>query len=522
MKKLLTGILFATTHSFPLFSQSVDWSSSVASIIYNHCATCHHDGGIAPFSLTSYDDAVAYGISIQQDVNASKMPPWPPDPSFSHFRDEKVLSDNDVATINDWVNEGMPAGNLALAPAPPVFSGNSMMTNIDSSIQFPAYTVQLQGDEYRTFVIHSGFSETKFLNQVEFLPGNGSIVHHVFLFQDTTDVSWKKDADDPEPGFAGGGLGGFSPGAVLICGWIPGSDIVTLPVNMGFEIKPGADFVISVHYAPGSVGKTDSMKINFKYATTASVRPVNDRRLLYYHLPSLINPPFEIPANQVKTFYEKSVKFFQAQSMIALQPHMHLIGKSFKVYMVTEAGDTTNLLYIPDWSFHWQMDYFLTKVLKVPKDAQIFGEAFFDNTINNANNPNNPPEDVHAGESTFDEMMGCHFTLLDYHEGDENIILDSSFYSSAPGGVSVHVLSLEVFPNPVNDEIDILTTIPAHEIHWTLTNTLGTLVKEKKEKNIPDGIFASQIDVTDLSPGMYFLAIASGSERALKKVMVVK
>ena len=30
------------------------WSDNVASIMYSKCATCHHDGGIAPFSLMTY------------------------------------------------------------------------------------------------------------------------------------------------------------------------------------------------------------------------------------------------------------------------------------------------------------------------------------------------------------------------------------------------------------------------------------------------------------------------------------
>jgi hypothetical protein len=159
---------------------------------------------------------------------------------------------------------------------------------------------------------------------------------------------------------------------------------------------------------------------------------VGNQRLLYWNLPSLINGPFVIPANQVVTFYEKTDSFATDVSLIALQPHSHLLAKSWKVYMVTSPGDTTNLIYIPDWSFHWQFNYFFTKIIKIPAGAQIFGEAVFDNTSNNPNNPNNPPMEVHSGESTFDEMMGCRFSLLSYEPGDENIMLDSSYYTTAP------------------------------------------------------------------------------------------
>jgi hypothetical protein len=235
MKKFF-ALLFFGLQSFHLFSQATDWSSSVASIIYSNCSSCHHEGGIAPFPLITYEDAYNNGFSIQAAVNASIMPPWPADPSYSHFRDEKILSVSEISIINDWVNAGMPAGDLLQAPAPPIYTGNSLMQVVDDTIQLPAYTLQIDEDEYRTFVVHSGYTETKYLNQVEFIPGDPSVVHHAFLFQDSSDISYNKDIATPEPGFAGGSLGAFSKYAVLLCGYIPGSDLIVLPENMGFEV----------------------------------------------------------------------------------------------------------------------------------------------------------------------------------------------------------------------------------------------------------------------------------------------
>src|SRR5690349_18245391 len=119
-------------------AQTPEWSTSVASILYTHCAGCHHEGGIAPFALMSYDDAVSNAFNIQADVNAGKMPPWPPDPGYSHFRDEKILSDDDKAAINNWVNGGLPSGDLSFAPPPPVFDGAAFMQQVDDTIELPS------------------------------------------------------------------------------------------------------------------------------------------------------------------------------------------------------------------------------------------------------------------------------------------------------------------------------------------------------------------------------------------------
>ena len=155
MKKFLFSLLFISVFNFKLFSQTPDWSTSIAAIIYANCSSCHHEDGIAPFPLMSYEDAILNGSSIQAAVNALLMPPWPPDPNYSHFRDEKVLSASDLAAINNWVDGGMPSGNLSLTPPPPVFNGLSLMQQIDDTVHLPQYTVNQEDDEYRTFVVHS-------------------------------------------------------------------------------------------------------------------------------------------------------------------------------------------------------------------------------------------------------------------------------------------------------------------------------------------------------------------------------
>ncbi|HYV93563.1 MAG TPA: T9SS type A sorting domain-containing protein [Chitinophagales bacterium] len=521
MQKILLIILISCI-SENVFSQTPDWSTSIATILYTNCSTCHHDGGIAPFPLMTYNDAVLNGFSIQADVNASKMPPWPPDPSYSHFRDERVLADSEISQINSWVDGGMPLGDSTLAPQPPVFTSTVIMQNPDDTLILPSFTLTANSDVYRCFAVHSDYAEAKYLNEVEVIPGNSAIVHHLFLFHDTSDISYQHDLDDPLPGFYGGFLDGFSPFAVLDVGWTPGSTIFSLPPDMGIEVPAGSDFIVSIHYAPGHIGETDSTKVYLKWSDNPNVRTITNYRLLHWHVPSLLNPPFEIPANEVKTFYEQSTIFPQDKSLVALQPHMHLIGTSFEVFMVTAQGDTTGLLYIPQWNFYWQLGYFVTKLIKIPEGAQIFGTAVFDNTTNNPNNPSNPPINVAAGESTFDEMMSCRFWMMNYQPGDENILLDSSVYTSWDHPNQLSNLQVEIFPNPVDHSFHFVTSLPEHHMKWTLSNQLGMCARSGVGKNIPDGIYSREVVVSDLPAGLYILTVQSGMQRAVSKVMIEK
>ena len=193
--------------------------------------------------------------------------------------------------------------------------------------------------------------------------------------------------------------------------------------------------------------------------------------------------------------------------------------------MVTPPADTTNLIYIPKWDFGWQYSYLFTKVMKVPEGSTFIGEGVFDNTSNNPDNPNNPPQDVSQGQSTLDEMMACHMWVMDYEPGDEDIILDSAFYgfpTGTGGGTLIDNLSLQIFPNPSGTLIQFAASLPCHQVSWSLFDPFGKVVKTVQEKNVPKGIYVQQIDVSDLPSGIYLLSIQSGEEADIRKLVVTK
>jgi mono/diheme cytochrome c family protein len=126
MKRLYTLLLMVSCF-YNASAQIPDWSNSVAAIIYDNCTGCHRPGEIGPFSLTNYLEASDYAFSIQSAVNAKVMPPWSPDANYVHFTGERILSETQIATINDWVNAGTPEGNPDLAPPLPSFTDGSQL-----------------------------------------------------------------------------------------------------------------------------------------------------------------------------------------------------------------------------------------------------------------------------------------------------------------------------------------------------------------------------------------------------------
>ena len=129
-----------------------------------------------------------------------------------------------------------------------------------------------------------------------------------------------------------------------------------------------------------------------------------------------------IPANQVKTF--KAVRTVPMNlTLTALMPHMHLLGKSFKAGLVHN-GDSTQLVNIPEWDFHWQSFYTYQKPIMLPQGSSVWAEVTYDNTTANGNNPHSPPQTVTAGEGTGDEMLLLYMNLSAYLPGDTLLNFD--------------------------------------------------------------------------------------------------
>src|ERR1051325_2632825 len=101
---------------------SVTFTENIAPILYENCVTCHRPGEAAPFSLISYDDAKKRGALIATVTGKRYMPPWHAAHGYGEFADERRLTDAQIASIGEWVKQGMPKGDDAKMPRPPAFT----------------------------------------------------------------------------------------------------------------------------------------------------------------------------------------------------------------------------------------------------------------------------------------------------------------------------------------------------------------------------------------------------------------
>jgi hypothetical protein len=491
--------------SINMTAQGYNWSEDIAPIIFENCVSCHRDGGIAPFTLVNYTEVSDGAFPIALAVNHRDMPPWPADPDYMHFANEAVLSDEDIEAIVWWAENDMPIGDITLEPPLPVFpEPGSLLETIDLTLEIDSYTLQSNEDEYRWFAFENTSTEDVYLSKLEVVSGLESVVHHVDLYYDASGNSMAYDDADPLPGF--NSSTSWPATSVYINAWQPGGNIVEYPIDWGIKIPAGADYVIEIHYGPGGQGLTDNTKMNLQFLTSPGddIRPVTVQWFLNQSPSMLIDGPLVIPPNEVTTFHQITQPTSIDISLISICPHMHLLGRSYKVWYEDPAGDEHPLIDIPHWDFHWQKYYTFQTVKHIPAGSIIKSEGSFDNTINNHDNPFDPPQLVTGGSTTLDEMFLCYFIYADYEPGDEFIIMDEDLLVGIEDEVSIVQEEITLFPNPVSETMNLqVNEMISGEVSLRIYDVLGKVIYS--ELAVMESSFSLEIDASKLSQGMYYL-----------------
>ena len=154
-------------------SAPVTFSKDVAPILQKACQNCHHPGAIAPMSLLTYQDARPWARSIKQKVASREMPPWYIDRHIgvAKFKGDPSLTDQEIAIISRWVDQGAPAGNPADMPPPRQFADVDKwhIGKPDMIVSLPkAYELRANGpDEFYDVDVDPAFSEDLYIAAVE-------------------------------------------------------------------------------------------------------------------------------------------------------------------------------------------------------------------------------------------------------------------------------------------------------------------------------------------------------------------
>ena len=428
---------------------TVTFTEHIAPLLYDNCTECHRRGGTAHFALESYADAVKNAGQSAFAMRDKLMPPWPADPHYTQFVGERILRERDIRLFEKWVAEGTPEGPKDKMPAEPKYTQGSLAGTPDMSIPVQPYMLKANSsDKFLLVKVPFELPADTFASLIEFVPGNKNVVHHVNgdlvkyefdkkknVFADERIVNMEEDTSSLQQAFRRLGLpnddGTYPVLHKSVVNYLPGAIGQRYPEGIGgFALPRKGTFLLNdLHY--GFTNKDDvldSSYINIFFAKTPPRRPVQEFQIgtlsSFGNAPVL--PDLIIQPNTVKQVYSRYT-IPEDISVLTVNPHMHLLGKSFKAYAIPPAGDTIRLISIPRWDFNWQYFYTFKKMVKVPKGSIMIAEGVYDNTKQNLNNPFSPPQLVQERNGSMratDEMFQFIVSYLPYEPGDEKISLE--------------------------------------------------------------------------------------------------
>ncbi|HVK69769.1 MAG TPA: hypothetical protein VM694_35165 [Polyangium sp.] len=333
-------------------SKTPTYAEDVAPILMKNCATCHTNGGIAPFPLLDYEQTKPLAALLAERTTAREMPPFNPN-NCGHcntFQDARWLTSEEIATISAWAEAGGPAGDLAKAPAPPAPPTGLADANltIDMGVSYTPDGSTV--DDYRCFIVDPGITADTFLTAYEVLPGDPRVVHHVIAFALDTAAAEAEaeslDAAEAGPGytcFGGPGVGASR----FVVGWAPGGGPTRFPAGTGLRLEGGRKMVVQVHYNLASGALPDQTRI------AAVVQDSVEKEATISRISAQgINLPPQQPMTTV-TNDETVPAGAGSVTLWGVAPHMHGTGKTMHVEAEHD-GQKQCLLDVGNWDFHWQ------------------------------------------------------------------------------------------------------------------------------------------------------------------------
>ena len=425
---------------------TVTFTEHVAPVLYANCAICHHPGGSAHFSLVTYADARKYAVANAYVTRRRIMPPWPADPHYTEFVGQRVLSEQEIALLEKWVKDGTPEGPKDRLPALPQFPFGSQVGTPDMRIPVQPYLLPGGStDKFLLVKVPYELPADTFASLIEFIPGRANIVHHVNgdmvkyeadrkadVFAGDRIVEMAGDTTTLLQGYQRLGLpnddGSYPVLQKSVVNYLPGVYGQRYPDGLGGYRLPrkGAFLLNDMHYGfNNKADVTDSSYINIFFSPLPPNRPVQEFQLGTWGVVPA-QPDMQILPNTIKPVYSRYTVPSDI-SILTINPHMHLLGKSFKAYALKPDGDTIRLISIPRWDFNWQYFYTFKKMVKVPAGSTIVAEGIYDNTTANLNNPFSPPRlvtDQNGSMKATDEMFQFIVTYVPYQPGDEEVSLE--------------------------------------------------------------------------------------------------
>jgi hypothetical protein len=372
----------------------ISFAKDVAPILQRKCVSCHSQGNIGPFAMSSYSKVRGFSDQIREEILTRRMPPWSADPHFGVFQRDRSLSPVEAQTLTRWIDSGTPRGQgedpLAEAaktqsqPEEWVLGKPDYIVTPSQRMEIPATGVV----DYITNVVESPITSDAWLKGVVVRPDNKKVLHHVIVYLEYPEGYRSSDRWEDK----------------WLVGWAPGAKPGFYPEGTGKFLPKGCKLRFQLHYTPYGKEATDLTELGLYLRQEP---PTVELRMS-----GVANGDFKIPPHSPDSHTLAILDLTRDTMIYELAPHMHKRGLWFRYEALYPDGRFETLLSVPRYNFNWQTTYRFAEPKRVPAGTRILCTGGFDNSKSNPDNPD-PEKTVHWGDQSFDEMFIGFMTISD-------------------------------------------------------------------------------------------------------------
>lgn len=381
-------------------SGAVTFTKDVAPILQRSCQECHRPNAIAPMSLLTYEEVRPWAKAIKEKVALRMMPPWFVDPNvgINRFKNEGGLSNQQIATIANWVDAGAPKGNQADMPAPVQFDDDNwkigtpdLVISLPEDLAVPAKAP----DMWKNIVMDLGLTEDRYLHAVEVKPTKGRrVLHH------TGNTLIYPDGHLAAMQAKNGNI--FEEGS-------------------GFLVKAGTKVLFNLHIHPYREDTITNVALGMKFYSKGYVPK-------YAAVTELMGDDYEIdlPPNSDNIRTDSYLTLTKPTRLLSFAPHMHTRGKAMCLEVIypeksqhRDGSKIEVLNCVNNFNFNWMMVYeYATDVQPLlPAGSVLHFIGWHNNTVSNKLNLD-PENWIGYGQRSIDDMSVAWITYYTMSEDD--------------------------------------------------------------------------------------------------------
>jgi hypothetical protein len=371
--------------------RTVTFNKDIAPIFQRSCQSCHHAGTSAPMPLETYNQTRPWAKSIKERVTRRDMPPWHLDKTVGirHYKNDRSLTDAEIATVARWVDNGAPQGDAADLLKPVTFLPENqwfigkpdlLVTTTQDFTMYPKGP-DWWIDQYAEVQL----TEDRWIKSMEIKPSNPKIVHHC--------VVYAIEPDAPE---------GAPEGGIQLHEYAVGKYGDIFNENTGRLLKAGTRLRFDMHYFAIGSEQHNKTTIAFKFYPKDVTPKYQVRSIAVRNLP---NDELEIPPNSVVRT-DGYFRLTRNARIDSFQPHMHMRGKGMTLEAINLNNTTEILSSVDHFDFNWHINYIYADDAAplLPAGTVLHMIGIHDNTSANRRNPD-PSMWAGFGERSVDDMV---------------------------------------------------------------------------------------------------------------------